>query len=65
LVHTTRFIEVAAASFFNNHVQTYCSRETTDQLLAYMESVRESAKGLLAKGVVRWGKWVDPFPGKW
>jgi len=65
LEHTTRFIEVAAASFFNNHVQTYCSRETTDQLLAYMESVRDSLKGLEAEAVARWGNWNDPFPGKW
>ena len=65
LEHTARFIEVAAASFFNNHVQTHCSRETADQLLAYMESIRENLKGLGAEAMARWGNQDDPFPGRW
>lgn len=65
LENAARFVEIVAASFFNNHAQTYCSRETADWLLASMESARGSRKKLEAKARARWGNQDDPFPGRW
>jgi hypothetical protein len=64
LEHSTRLIEIAAASFFNNHVQTYCPHETVDRLLAYMGFVRENLIKLRAEAITRWGSETEPSPGR-
>ncbi len=64
LEHSAAFGLIAAASFFNNHAQTYCPGEVATQLLAFVEHVGAGRKKLEGITIARWGN-DDPFAGRW
>ncbi len=64
LEHAARFVPIASASFFNNHLLSYCSQGTAEQLKALMESNNARRRELEAILIARWGS-EDPFPGRW